>query len=411
MNRLAVWISLIAFVVAVSGKYANDKCVRTYKKVGCFKDRIIPDRPLPNELVNRRDPVNNNWDGYLINWHDYPGTLHAIACKCAELAKARNHAFFGLQFYGECWSGPRSEMYARDGIAPAEDCVGVDYNTCDNKAETECIGKAFTNYIYKTVNDDTKDIDVPVPGGWADWSPWTPCSAKCAGGTRVRERSCTNPKPEHGGAQCEGEPEDAEACNIEPCEPVCKKELEVGVILDGSSSVTSANWVKTLNFVKTFADEFVVSPTEVHFGVIHFSWSAKLDFKISESRYWTKNALHKRIDEIRYPYGGTRTDRAIELAEDEFYCDSCGLRSHVPEVLIVLTDGKSSASSKNLGQVTQPLKDKGVTIMAIGVGAADMDELKEIATGTDHVFMLSDFDYLKEKVNKMLKIACNSKST
>ena len=84
---------------------------------------------------------------------------------------------------------------------------------------------------------------------------------------------------------------------------MCKKELEVGFILDGSSSVTSANWKVTLDFVKSFASEFEVSQDEVHFGVLHFSWKAKLDFKISDHRFWNKTALDAKLDSIEFPYG------------------------------------------------------------------------------------------------------------
>ena len=38
----------------------------------------------------------------------------------------------------------------------------------------------------------------PLPGGWSDWSG---CSASC-GGTQTR--TCTNPRPANGGAQCDG---------------------------------------------------------------------------------------------------------------------------------------------------------------------------------------------------------------
>ena len=57
-------------------KYGKEKCTR-FKKIGCYKDRIIPNRPLPDELVNRRDPSNDNWDGFMIDWNDYKTTLHA----------------------------------------------------------------------------------------------------------------------------------------------------------------------------------------------------------------------------------------------------------------------------------------------------------------------------------------------
>lgn len=67
---------------------------------------------------------------------------------------------FGLQFFGECWSGKDAlYLFNRDGAADQKDCIGIDYNPCDNNAETECIGKAFRNYIYKIDESMTKDTN------------------------------------------------------------------------------------------------------------------------------------------------------------------------------------------------------------------------------------------------------------
>lgn len=63
----------------------------------------------------------------------------------------------------------------------------------------------------------------PVDGGWSAWSA---CSADCGGGTQTR--TCTNPAPANGGADCEGP--DTQACNTQPCE----------VAIDGGWSAWSA---------------------------------------------------------------------------------------------------------------------------------------------------------------------------
>ena len=49
-----------------------------------------------------------------------------------------------------------------------------------------------------------------------------------------------------------------------------------------------------------------------------------------------------------------------------------------------------------------------MTIITIGVGQADEGELTEMATDADHVFMLNQYAYLKDKLNSMLKLACQS---
>lgn len=57
----------------------------------------------------------------------------------------------------------------------------------------------------------------PQDGGWSDWSQWSQCSADCGGGTQSSTRTCTNPAPQNGGAQCTGTSTKSQSCNIDPC--------------------------------------------------------------------------------------------------------------------------------------------------------------------------------------------------
>ena len=41
-----------------------------------------------------------------------------------------------------------------------------------------------------------------VDGGYSLWSSWTVCSQSCDGGVQTRSRTCTKPKPAHGGLLC-----------------------------------------------------------------------------------------------------------------------------------------------------------------------------------------------------------------
>ena len=41
-----------------------------------------------------------------------------------------------------------------------------------------------------------------VHGGYSLWSSWTVCNKSCDGGVQTRSRTCTKPKPAHGGLLC-----------------------------------------------------------------------------------------------------------------------------------------------------------------------------------------------------------------
>lgn len=51
-----------------------------------------------------------------------------------------------------------------------------------------------------------------VNGGWSNWGNWSSCSVTCGEGRQQRYRSCTNPKPQYGGRDCQGVREDKQRC-------------------------------------------------------------------------------------------------------------------------------------------------------------------------------------------------------
>eukprot|EP00795_Rhopilema_esculentum_P007650 gene7650-13471_t len=91
--------------------------------IGCYRDEgsIDGKRPFP-QYVNYREQIN---------WSDMTKTIS----DCALKAKEFNSTIFAIEFYGECWFGPESEInYARDGLT------------------TDCwngVGKARTMMVYR----------------------------------------------------------------------------------------------------------------------------------------------------------------------------------------------------------------------------------------------------------------------
>ncbi|KAI8495109.1 hypothetical protein Bbelb_270950 [Branchiostoma belcheri] len=77
-----------------------------------------------------------------------------------------------------------------------------------------------TNFNYKWNDHQCNElknyiceISTAVDGGWTDWSPWSACNVTCGVGTETRDRTCTNPAPANGGADCDGLDQDTQDCN------------------------------------------------------------------------------------------------------------------------------------------------------------------------------------------------------
>ena len=74
-----------------------------------------------------------------------------LVCRCAIAASKKGYVYFGIQFYGECWSSAdadsRFHMYGA-----TNNCVNTDYNPCDDQASNEaCAGANHSNYVYEIV--------------------------------------------------------------------------------------------------------------------------------------------------------------------------------------------------------------------------------------------------------------------
>lgn len=94
----------------------------SYAPIGCFKDKHQGERPLPKLVGNHRKNIN---------WYHMGETVR----KCAADAWTKHFAVFGIQFYGECWSGPSGYVtYDEDGFN-LQGCW-------------EGVGKTKNNYVY-----------------------------------------------------------------------------------------------------------------------------------------------------------------------------------------------------------------------------------------------------------------------
>jgi len=402
MFKSVVILAPLFFIFQCHGSKPLDSCNQGWIKEGCFRDSATPDHPLPYQLLNRRDRTSSNYDGFLIDWNNYNQTIYALACKCAELAKKKGYRYFGLQFYGECWSGPENPSFDRDG--PSDQCLNGYYKECDNTDTNICIGKQFTNYIYKL----TSLFKPGVNGGWGEWESWSPCSQSCNGGKRVRKRSCDSPQPSLGGYDCIGSATETGDCNTEKCYGVCNKQLEVAFLLDTSGSVKLPNWLKTVEFTNKLVGDFIVGANKIHVGVVTFSSSPRLLFRLSNSQYWSNAAAQKKISSARYTKGGTRIDLGLNYLRQNIFCSSCGVRKNVPRAVLVVTDGINNVRNV-VAPAAKRLSNENVHIVALGVGPnVPIEMLRSMTKDDSDVFTIKGYEFVYERLNGLAKTICET---
>ncbi|XP_069105026.1 SCO-spondin-like isoform X1 [Argopecten irradians] len=68
-----------------------------------------------------------------------------------------------------------------------------------------------------TSSRDCNTHHCPIDGEWATWSSWGTCTVTCGGGISTRTRTCTNPPPQYGGANCPSVNSETKDCNTQVC--------------------------------------------------------------------------------------------------------------------------------------------------------------------------------------------------
>ena len=190
----------------------------------------------------------------------------------------------------------------------------------------------------------------------------------------------------------------------------CNTPVDVMFVVDGSGSVKHTNFQKLLQFMSEFAMTFQIGsgPHGTQIGVIIFSDNVLNKFKMAS--YSNKYDMINKILGIKYPGEGTNTYLALDYVRNSIFTASEGDRPNVPNVAIVMTDGKSSDSSKTK-EAALKLKQSNVEVIGIGIGTdVDKDEIRAIASGSDEEnlsYFMEDFNALKSILNELKDKTCS----
>lgn len=103
---------------------------------------------------------------------------------------------------------------------------------------------------------------------------------------------------------------------------------------------------------------FSIGKDKTRVGMLSYSTKPLMLNDIYDPKYFNANELIKLAQTFRYWGGGTRTDLALEKANERFYGSEKADRPNdkYPNVLLVLTDGNTSSKSKPYAEVLKPLR-------------------------------------------------------
>lgn len=188
---------------------------------------------------------------------------------------------------------------------------------------------------------------------------------------------------------------------------VCLGKTDLAFIVDSSESVSEGDFQEAKNFVWEVISNFEISSSDTRIGVIRYSTQATVIFDFQFSADNNILLLKETIDNIQFVEGGTKTERALQLARTDLFSTKGGSRPEVPKILVVVTDGKSE-NALGVARASMALKQKHVTILAVGIGEeVDMEELLLMASTADDVIRVSTFSALKKQVAEIRDKVCD----
>ncbi|KAH3775135.1 hypothetical protein DPMN_176532, partial [Dreissena polymorpha] len=285
-----------------------------------------------------------------------------------------------------------------------------------------------------TLQAELKKTACTVDGGWTAFGSYSPCTKTCGGGTQFHERSCTNPPPANGGAQCVGQARETQNCNTQACPTIpppttttapkttpipttlasgCNgtEPADIVFILDASGSVGAPSFNKMLQFVNKMIDGFPIGAADTHIGVVTFDTKVYNQFHLN--KFTDKAAIQAAVTAITYTGQTTHTDEAIKYARETSFSAANGMRGNAAKIAIIVTDGQSNNPAATASEAAL-LRQQGVTVFAIGVGTGiGTAELNAMATDPDasHVFQVDNFSNLDTIKGTLSKKTCEVKAT
>ena len=173
--------------------------------------------------------------------------------------------------------------------------------------------------------------------------------------------------------------------------------------MDGSYD----NWELLLQFVASIIDRLPRSGTRV--GAVLFSDRGELLFTMDE--HLDLDDAKKAILTTRYPGANTNTSGGIYRARADLFNPNRGDRPNVPNLAIIITDGKSTFDNEKTIPFAKDLHRDGVQVVSIGVtNSVDADELKALSSMPQernrNYFTSPDFQQLGSIIDRLLSSAC-----
>ena len=195
--------------------------------------------------------------------------------------------------------------------------------------------------------------------------------------------------------------------------PACRARVDLCLVIDSTGTFRDTNpadnLLLELEFFADLVSDFPIEPDDTSVAAVVFSGQAELAFPLNE--YGALHEVQEAILGITHLGPRTpNTPEALRVVGTECFNAANGDRDDADNVIIIATDGSPYPPFRRNSALTEArrLKDKGVTIAAVGI-TTDVDEnfLRGISSGNNY-FAVREFTELQGVKEPLLDQLCLS---
>ncbi|XP_057711865.1 collagen alpha-1(VII) chain isoform X3 [Corythoichthys intestinalis] len=180
--------------------------------------------------------------------------------------------------------------------------------------------------------------------------------------------------------------------------------LDLVFLVDESSSIGANNFDKMKDFIVRVVTHFpLIGQEGTQIAVVHFSDEPRIEFQLNHHK--DRNSVLRGIKGLHYGGGNTKTGKGISYVLQEMFQESLGMRRDVAHVLVLITDGRAQDDVDHPSRIARAL---GVSILAVGVANADLQELSRVAAPGSYknVFFSPTFDDFPSVEREFIDSVC-----
>uniref|UniRef100_A0A7N8XQF1 Cochlin n=1 Tax=Mastacembelus armatus TaxID=205130 RepID=A0A7N8XQF1_9TELE len=183
------------------------------------------------------------------------------------------------------------------------------------------------------------------------------------------------------------------------CSRTCYNSVNIGFLIDGSSSIGEGNFQLQLDFLAGIARNFDISDVGARIGAVQFTYEQRLEFGLFD--HSNKEDAIAALRRVPYMSGGTATGAAISYTTQNLFRRTARGRNF----LIVVTDGQSYDNVRGPALAAQ---QQGIIIYAVGVAWAPLEDLKAMSSEPkeSHTFFTREFTGLAEFIPPLVRGIC-----